>query len=67
MASMREIFGHSVKANTAATGAEKNSIEKQKKQSEKQVETAIDEPKSEEKKRQIEEKANEYITKKKKD
>ena len=44
--------GELVPVETAETVSEteKNSIEKQKKQSEKQVETAIDEPKSEEKK-----------------
>ena len=39
-----------VKTAETVSETEKNSIEKQKKQSEKQVETAIDEPKSEEKK-----------------
>ena len=44
--------GELVPVETAETVSEteKNSIEKQKKQSEKQVETAVDEPKSEEKK-----------------
>ena len=39
-----------VETTETVSETEKNSIEKQKKQPEKQVETAVDEPKSEEKK-----------------